>query len=164
MTTSPQSIEAAGPEASPESRPNTARELSCGEEAAGSNETDNCRNGEETGSVDETDTCPDLPEEEMNIEEPLPVDDNLENMVLSNKKGVAKLLKQKNNNSKEIIIEDFCPLKYIKRNITEYCIRVRVNSCKILDLHCQYKFGAHKFLSVKWMKHEDDKMTFEFKS
>ena len=155
MTTSPQSIEAAGPEASPESRPNTARELSCGEEAAGSNETDNCHNGEETGSVDETDTCPDLPEEEMNIEKPLPVDDNLENVALSNRQRVAKFL--------HATFGDFCPLKYIKRNI-EYCIRVRVNSCKIIDLHCRYTAGAlPKFLSAKWMEHEDDKMTFEFK-
>ena len=154
MTTSPQSIEAAGPEASPESRPNTARVLSYGEEAAGSNETDNCHNGEEAGSLDETDTCPDLPEKEKNIEEPLPVDDNLENVALSNRQRVAKFLQE--------IIKDFCPLKYIKKNI-EYCIRVRVNSCKIIDLYCQYMAGVHKFLSMKRMEHEDDKMTFEFK-
>lgn len=144
MTTSPQSIEAAGPEASPEPRPifgSAARELSCSEEAA--------------GGVEETDNFPDVPEEEKNIEEPRPVDVNLENMARSNWQRVAKFL--------HATFGDFCPLKYIKRNI-EYCIRVRVNSCKIIDLYCRYTAGAiPKFLSAKWMEHEDDKMTFEFK-
>ena len=121
-----------------------------------SKETDNCHNGEETGGVDETDTCPNLPEEEKNIEKPLPVDGNfiVENVALSNRQRVAKFLQEK--------IKDFCPLKYIKNNI-EYCIRVRVNFCKIIDLHCRYTAGAHKILSMKRMEHEDDKMTFEFK-
>lgn len=144
VMTSPQSIEAAGPEASPESRPNfgsAARELSlCGEEAA--------------GGKDETDNFPDVPEEEKNIEEPRPVDVNLENMARSNWQKVAKFL--------HATFGDFCPLKYIKRNI-DYCIRVRVNSCKIIDLHYRYMADCYKFLNAKWMEHENDEMTFEFK-
>ena len=160
MTTSPQSMEAAGPKASPESRPNfwsAARELSCDKEA---------------GGVEETDNCPNVPEEEKNIEKPVLVDDNLSNMACSKslpKKEVEKIALSAIKKAEKILqsqFKSFCPLMYIRRRDINYCIRVRVASenCsnKILDLHCRYLADCTKCLNAKWVKDEDDQMTFKF--